>query len=223
MLTLVFLVVGALMIAPLLEFMGTGLKSGGVFERKTGELYAGDAGIEDAVWMIKYADRDDATGVFSLTSPANYNEYDYSTAWNYDLDGTVNGKSVSVTIQNEWIPKGIDDIGIIPDPEEAAGVIASKKLRVNGSLSGGSGYRIRIDYDAQPGEELRVQSIGIWLPEGFSYVMGSSNLEDPYQPYHSVPTVTPYAGGEAVIWHFGAFVFGDLPPSRNYREHGGHL
>ena len=55
-LTLVLLLVGGLVIAPLLGFMGTGLIAGQVHEKRTGELYAADAGVEDAIWKIRNPD-----------------------------------------------------------------------------------------------------------------------------------------------------------------------
>jgi hypothetical protein len=50
---LVLLVVGGLILAPLLGLMGTGVMAGQVYEKNTHELYAADAGVEDAVWKIE--------------------------------------------------------------------------------------------------------------------------------------------------------------------------
>ena len=49
---LILLAVGSILIAPVMSFMGTGIKAGGVYEVKTGQLYSSDAGIEDARWQI---------------------------------------------------------------------------------------------------------------------------------------------------------------------------
>jgi len=51
-LVLILLLLGGLMIAPLLGFMGTGLKAGQAYEKRMAELYAADAGVEDALWQI---------------------------------------------------------------------------------------------------------------------------------------------------------------------------
>ena len=51
-LALILLVVGGLIIAPLMGFMSTGLIAGEVYERRMDELYAGDAGVEDALYNI---------------------------------------------------------------------------------------------------------------------------------------------------------------------------
>jgi len=50
---LILLIVGGLIIAPLLGLMSTGLLAGQVYEKKMDELYAADAGVEDAIWKIQ--------------------------------------------------------------------------------------------------------------------------------------------------------------------------
>jgi hypothetical protein len=52
-LVLILLVVGGLILTPLLGLMSTGLLAGKVYEKKTDELYAADAGVEDAIWRIQ--------------------------------------------------------------------------------------------------------------------------------------------------------------------------
>jgi len=73
-LVLILLVLGALIIAPLLGFMSTGLIAGQLNEKRMSELYAADAGIEDAIWKI-----------MNGLVPAEY-------------DLVVNGKNVHVTV-----------------------------------------------------------------------------------------------------------------------------
>ncbi len=84
-LVLILLLISGLIIAPLLAYMGTGLIAGEVYERRTAELYAADAGVEDAVWKIQRQ----VPEVEGLT------QCDQST--NYTITG-VNGKTVDVTI-----------------------------------------------------------------------------------------------------------------------------
>jgi len=50
---LILLVVGGLVLTPLLGLMQTGLIAGQLYERKTAELYAADAGVEEAIWGIQ--------------------------------------------------------------------------------------------------------------------------------------------------------------------------
>jgi len=51
---LVVLVFGALILTPLLVFMNTGQKAGGVIEERTSEFYSADAGVEKASWYLQH-------------------------------------------------------------------------------------------------------------------------------------------------------------------------
>jgi len=79
---LILLLIGGLISGPLLSYMGTGLSTGEVYERRTDELYAADAGVEDAVWKIQQ-------GYVALCPGDPTHSYDISD---------VNGKSVDVAI-----------------------------------------------------------------------------------------------------------------------------
>src|SRR5450759_712957 len=93
-LTLIFMLMGFLMIVPLLSFMSTGLKTGIKYNQKADTLYAADAGVEDAIWQIKY---NHLPGTFSSYDPFDYN----SMGWTYSLPQTgINDKPVSVNIKN---------------------------------------------------------------------------------------------------------------------------
>ena len=51
---LILVILGALLIGPLLAFMGTGLKAGQMHESKMQALYAADSGVEDAInWLMR--------------------------------------------------------------------------------------------------------------------------------------------------------------------------
>ena len=53
-LALMFLLLGALLLTPLLGLMSTGLTAGSVYENRAHSLYAADAGVEDAVnWLLE--------------------------------------------------------------------------------------------------------------------------------------------------------------------------
>ena len=51
-LALILLVIGGLIIAPLLSYMGSGLKVGQTYEKNMNEFYAADAGIELGMWKL---------------------------------------------------------------------------------------------------------------------------------------------------------------------------
>jgi hypothetical protein len=83
-LVLLLMLLTVLVATPLLSHMSTGLKTGQVFEGKTNELYAADAGVEDGVWQIKYSHLRDN---FPVYSAYNYNPADKVE---YNI-GDVNG------------------------------------------------------------------------------------------------------------------------------------
>jgi cytoskeletal protein CcmA (bactofilin family) len=76
MLALLLLVFGGLVLTPLLGFMTTGLAAGQVFEKKTDELYAADAGVEDAICHLQQGG-----------------------GGNFTLDLTLNGKGVVAEVE----------------------------------------------------------------------------------------------------------------------------
>ena len=94
-LVLTLLTVGGLIMAPLLGLMSTGLLAGQVYEMKTDELYAADAGVEDAVWKI---DNQVDEVKYLYCGEGNH-------SWSYPEPGDppfeVNNKSVAVTIT--WV------------------------------------------------------------------------------------------------------------------------
>ena len=208
-LVLVLMLIGGLITSSLLSYMSTGIKTGTVFQKKTEELYAADAGINDALWQVK----SDLLGA----TVTGYDVYDYVTEWPLK-SRWVNEKEVSITLKNTWVPD-IDPASMGLGGEELEDIIQSMKLVVAGTVTslqpGEEGYTIKISFSPEAGEgdELKIKSFGIWLPAGFSYVEGNSNLEsEPGADYYSVPAVYPHAGGQAVVWSFHpALLFTDFP------------
>jgi len=93
---LILLLIGGLISAPLLSYMGTGLLAGEVYEARTAELYAVDAGVEDAVWKIQNQDG------YLPCSPG-------SPARNYTITD-INGKNVDITITSVALYQGIGNL-----------------------------------------------------------------------------------------------------------------
>lgn len=93
-LVLILLVVGGLIIAPLLAFVSTGLKAVQLCEQKTDELYAADAGVEDALWKIINND----ASLHGLVE----NEFSY-----YTLTQQVNSLPVNVTVTKLSLIEGL--------------------------------------------------------------------------------------------------------------------
>ncbi len=80
---LILLLLGGLVAAPVLEFVGTGVDTNAVYEEDMNELYAADGGIEDAIRQI-IADAEELPG-------------DGEPAWSYQI-ADINGKEVDIII-----------------------------------------------------------------------------------------------------------------------------
>ncbi len=167
LMTLAFMLLGFLLIVPLVSYMGTGLKAGMVNNSKTASLYSADAGVEDAMWQIKY---DHLSGTFANDDPP-YDAFDYLTpCWQYTLPRVggsprVKRVDVEIRIDNEWMPKDI------PAPTKATAhaiVETGKSARflVTGGAFGTTSFNLVLTYTAQTNENLYVDKIGIWLPPG---------------------------------------------------------
>ena len=201
---LILLLLGSLSLPPLLSYMQTSLKSGRIYERKADELYAADSGIEDVLWWIN-----NDTLESLLTDPA-YDPYDFGTTWSYGLSEQINRKDTTVSVENIWIPKDVPFLS----KEEGGAIIDSGKLVVTGNSPEISTYQIQVTFFPGTDEEddLLIESIGIWLPLGFTYVTGSSSLEDdPFADYFSVPEVESHCGGQAITWEFLSVPFTSFP------------
>jgi len=81
---LIMLAVGSLIVVPLLAFMSTGLMAAQTIEEKMDELYATDAGVEDAAHKI-------------LTNYGPFASLGVNDSYTYPLTDPVNGQTVSVT------------------------------------------------------------------------------------------------------------------------------
>ncbi len=93
---LILLLIGGLMTVPLLSHMGSGLIAGEVYEARTAELYAVDAGVEDGIWKIQNGDG------YLPCSPG-------SPPRNYTITD-INGKNVDITITSVALYQGITNL-----------------------------------------------------------------------------------------------------------------
>jgi hypothetical protein len=203
---LVLMLVGGLIIAPLLSHVSSGLKTGKmVYEERMYGQYAADAGVEDALYKIKVDDPNfppEWEGVWEGEEYGiPYGPPDYPTF-------QLNDNNVAVTIQPYWILTGLED------PKN--GMMPHSDMVVVGNTTGAVGsnglYQISINYDLSKGE-LFIERIGVWLPSGFSYVPGTSNLEaDSHAKYYCKPKTGDFQGGTAVTWDYSSNVkFEDFP------------
>jgi hypothetical protein len=200
----ILLMLGAIILTPLLVFMSTGLKAGGVYESKVQEFYAADAGVEDGLWQIK----NDKLSTLFYSYP--YDPYNYTANYSYSVAPNasgheINAKNVTVNIANVWIPSNIPT----PNPAVARSIIENGTLIVTGSVinfTGGRwGCQIKISYswrgDDPNGTNLKIATIGAWISGGCNYTSGSGNLSS------YTPTCVPYCGGQAITWNLNSQTF----------------
>jgi hypothetical protein len=200
--TLLLLLVGLLILTPTLDFMGTGIMGGHIYEQKIDEIYAADSGVEDALWNIR-------NDFVEALLGGGYDDYDYSTAYDYPYVLSVNDLDVAVTIQNIWIPIPTvatgGNIPDLPNPSDARQIIEDEKLMIIGYPSSTeSTYTIKIVYDwdtTQNRDALKVKTIGLWVSPGFEYT-GDCSLES--EPFYDDPVISLYKGGYSVVWTFAS-------------------
>ena len=195
---LILLLLGSLIITPFLSHLTTGTRTSLEFERKTHEFYAADSGIQDGQWQIRFNHLSDTF--------VDYSPYDYISSWSYNLPEQVNTFTVNTTIQNSWIPKDMPP----PDESDVKRILMGDqsnppKVIITGTVSDVSTFQIKLQYYPDAGEDLRIETIGVWLPAGFNYVNGSGSLEA--SPYHFTPDVESWAGGQVVLWSCGSYPF----------------
>ena len=165
---LILLVIGGLLIAPCLGYASTSLKVGQMHEERMAELYTADAGIEDALWKIMH---DPAVQTMEYDDPPI----------TYNLSN-VNNKVVTVGITKHWLLEGLES------PHK--GTAPHSDWSVVGRVKNPGVYQVTITFTGSG--EKRLERIGVWLPTGFGYVVGSSSgitTDDPNVEYKRGGTV----------------------------------
>jgi hypothetical protein len=195
LLVMVFFLLGSLTLTPVLMQMATSLKAETKYENKSNELFTADAGIETGLWRIKY----------DFMGPA-YDPYDYDTVWPYETD-PVNHLTADVTVQNVWLPGNITLESAGLTSAQAKEMVDSEKLVISGTSGAvpGQPFYIKMDFTPESGDNLTVKTIGVWIPQGFTYTAGHSELEeldalDPCRPDNVSITTVP--GGTSIVWSF---------------------
>jgi hypothetical protein len=204
------MLVSALVIAPMLSHLGTGLKSGKeVYEERMELFYAADSGIEDALWQISCETLDEE--LFGADDPIDYDPYAYYNydddyEWDYDLPD-INRNAVTVAVRNIWIP---EDYITAPSPSVAQAIIEGvdlPRLVISGNISADKTYQVKITYyydaDEDPeGDDLKVSTVGIWLPPGFSYDEDYGDGPEDRCSLGFDPAEEDYCSGKALVWDF---------------------
>jgi hypothetical protein len=214
-LALILLFFGTLIVSTLLTYMTSGLKTTGeVYNVKASELYAADAGIAHGQWKIVNGDIE-----------SDYSSNNFSDTPFYDLvNENINENNVNVSVQNIWIPFVYNgsDPEPLPTPsveaarelkQEPAGSPMSPKITISSNVTqpylvyenipGKIEITIRY-YPADSSEILGINSIGIWLPNGYTL---PDDLQSNIESYADTTHITPYKGGYAVVWSFSDYPY----------------
>ncbi|MEA1872661.1 MAG: hypothetical protein U9M91_04645, partial [Chloroflexota bacterium] len=162
---LILLLIGGLIIGPLLSYMGTGLITGEVYERRTAELYAADAGVEDAIWKIQRGE----VPVCSSDPSRSYNITD------------VNGKRVEYTI--EYVGAAtykITSVAVTADGGNTAAItgtaIESYVSALSMNFSALLDHAI-VSYDTIEVKPGNVVNGDVWLPDEDDLSIKPSSIE----------------------------------------------
>ena len=215
---LVMVLLGGFFIIPSLSLMSTGLNINREVEHRVLELYAADAGIEDGLWRIQNDELPD--WLQGTWGNAAYTEDPYipDPGDGFGLPDPIpdiNDRSVEVSIEPIWVLAGLEELkGNGNEPHDELVTVGH---RTGESDNGTKGvYQIGVIYDGSVGN-LKLDRVGCWLPAGFEYVDGSSNLEqDSGEPYYCVPTTFAHNGGTAITWDFSPAVnYNQLPADGN--------
>jgi hypothetical protein len=205
-----------------LTFLAASLKTNTTFKNNTLSRYTAESGVQDAIWNLLNKPSSDLQ---SYLSPNTYDAYNYYDTWSYSLPDKVNEETVTPQINNVWIPMidsndtawipSVDDIvppnKEITPPLNAKDIIDNTNLTITGQVVNPDAREIEVDIYYNATSDLRINSIGVWLPQGYNYINGSSNLEHIY----SSEQVVKCAGNEAVIWSFSNTYFADISQSEN--------
>jgi hypothetical protein len=183
---LCFLAIAGLTVATMLNLSDTGVIAGKVFAEQIRLQYAADAGIENVLWMLHNEETPFEPG-------------DYTTEIDYTLPEKLNGKEVTVTMQQTWPLDGLES--------DEYGTTAPDSLAITGGIcdQGTGKYKVQISYE-NPQEVLPIDKVAVWLPTRFQYTPGSSSGITTQNP-----TITWQRGGQVLTWSFENVDYVDLP------------
>jgi internalin A len=148
-------------------------------------MYDAASGVADAKSKIRTDDLPD----WMQGTPWDERVYSHNP-YEYALDPD----DVAVTIRPIWLLEGLET------PYGARDLYGELETRCSIVCLGELEVTIVADTPAY----YKLDRIGIWLPEGFTYEEGSSNLEnlDPSDPAYCVPVLQPFRDGTAVMWDY---------------------
>jgi len=197
-LTLILLLVGGLIIAPLLTFTNTGVRAGQTYEENMNEVYAADAGVEDAMYrMIK----DDAT----------LQDLEENDSHSYSLPSSVNSLPVNVTVTKLALIQGLlgdDEYNLNQPHENWVQFDIPPEMTTRNYEEDWVEYYIELTFYYEGTGNRLVETVGAF----FAPVPGDESLIDAPYEVVTIPAMTldylastetkTASGGFAFIWRW---------------------
>ncbi len=167
-------------------------------EQRALDLYASDAGVEHALWRLRY----ESGFAGSLASPASYTE-------------TFNSRNTSITVTS--VNASLPSTCILAPPESgghlAICTMVSPRYVTPNQLTT---FTYRMSIENHGTSRVHLYDLGDLLPPGFAYVTDSASstgiLRSPGPILLGLPTITIVSGRQQVVWSFD--------PPRPYVESG---
>ncbi len=147
---LVCLALGGLIIAPLVSYTGTSVKSVSLKQKSMQGLYAADAGIEKVLWALKYGH------ALPTSLPQAVNSANVTI--------TTVSKGTYTLVAGDWVP---------PDGPH------SDDLSVTSSMvwdAGHNAYKYTVTATYSGSGNCKLTEVGVRLPVGYNYEAGSAAL-----------------------------------------------
>jgi len=164
--TTIVVMLAALILGPLMNFIFSAHRSAQIRTQRTLELYASDAGIEDALYQIKTEKQGTALASLPFGNTSSYNT------------GTpaMNDRTENVTVQKVWLPDGLpgnatknwaNPAPVNIDPPSSLDTDKSDKLVVVGMLQTVQATAAADDFDhGWPGGSSGGNWTGNWTATG---------------------------------------------------------
>ena len=161
-LALILLAVGALILAPLLGFMGTGLTAGQTYETKMDEIYAADAGVEDGLWQLMVGGLDVLEGAPAVLTPFTMNGETVNTTIEkivgepvYKITATAGDTTIESYVRRILLIGGPFDLGADDefdgDVQYEGDITLGADARINGNVIAGGDIIIYTDAEIRGG------------------------------------------------------------------------
>lgn len=150
---------GALMIGPVLGYVSTGLNSLRRGAEAVAQYYAADAGVEHAIWRLRY-------GGLTIPSDTPF-AYTYSTVNKLPVDLTLLNKSPSTDAEcahNQW-----------PETQEERVTVARTVSPVTAPPGMPTTFDFSVRFENVGTSTIHFFEVGFTLPSGFTYVTGSAS------------------------------------------------